>query len=82
MGVEEYFKEFDNFTINFLHPPASFTNDSCSVPRHHIVSEISHLTIKGDSRLLYNFQQKECSSNNNSGALWIHNNAPEIQGDI
>ena len=27
-------------------------------------------------------QWSSCSSSSNSGALWIHNNAPEIQGNI
>lgn len=66
--VEEYFEEFDDFTVNFLHPSASVglnlyhfpsKKDSCAVPRHHIVSEMSYPTLKGGSRLLYSFPQKE-----------------------
>ena len=67
--VEDFSEEFDDFTLNFLHPSAaslglSFYHfpskkDSCAVPRYHIVSEMSYPTLKGGSRLLYSFPQKE-----------------------
>jgi hypothetical protein len=66
--VEEHLEEFDDFTVNFLHPSASVgistyhhpsNKDSCAVPRHHIVCEMSCPLLKGGSRLLYSFKQKE-----------------------
>ena len=43
--------------LSLYHFPLN--KDSCAVPRHHIVSEMSLPTIKGGRRLLYSFPQKE-----------------------
>ena len=58
--LEQYSEEFDDFTVNILHPsPLVGSNtyhypskkDSCAIPRHNIVSHMSNPTLKGYSRI-------------------------------
>lgn len=66
--VEEYSGEFDDFTVNFLHPSVSSGSssysfppkkDSCAVPGHHIVALFSPPSLRGSIRVQYIFQQNE-----------------------
>ena len=66
--VEEYCEEFDDYTVNFLHPSGSSRSsvyyypsnkDSCAVPGHHILTVMSCPTLRGGSRIHHIFPQKE-----------------------
>ena len=66
--VEEYCKEFDDYTVNFLHPSGSSgssvyyypsNKDSCTVPGHHILTVMRCPTLRGGSRIQYIFPLKE-----------------------
>ena len=66
--VEEYCEEFDDYTVNFLHPSRSSRSsayyyssnkDSCAVPGPHILTVMSCPTLRGGSRIQYIFPQKE-----------------------
>ena len=66
--VEEYCEEFDDFTVNFLHPSGSSgatayyypsKKDSCAVPGHYMLTVMSCPTLRGGSRIQYIFKKYE-----------------------
>ena len=60
-------EKFDDYTVNFLHPPVSSgssvyyypsNKDSRAVPGHHILTVMSCPTLRGGSRIQYNFSTR------------------------
>lgn len=79
--VEQYSAEFDDFSINFLHPSPTFgastyyypsKKDSCAIPRHNIVCHMSNPTLKGGSRIQYSFNKEEADTTAQLAKLMLH----------